>query len=257
MAIETATETVGVAVRAPGGVEADLALTGRRRHVEALTPALQHLLDQVGLAPGDLHLVVVDIGPGLFTGLRVGVAAAKGLAQSLGIGVLGATSLDILTAGAADAGHRGLVLACVDARRGEVFASVRELDAQGETLAEPLAPALFAPADLAAALGRLGGVPVHAVGDGAQRYGDDLASVSGVEVVSPALAFPPPRSLLRLALARLGPGRFASRPRVGRSSLYARCGRDEQLRPGAGLRRGRHDADREAQATRPAQAPAH
>ena len=67
-------------------MQAEFALAGRRRHVETLTPALEHLLAQVGLAPGALGVVAVDIGPGLFTGLRVGVAAAKGLAQSLGIG---------------------------------------------------------------------------------------------------------------------------------------------------------------------------
>jgi tRNA threonylcarbamoyladenosine biosynthesis protein TsaB len=206
VAIETATETVGVAVRTPTGVEAEFALTGRRRHVETLTPALEHLLDRVELAPHDLGLVAVDIGPGLFTGLRVGVAAAKGLAQALGIGVLRATSLDILTAGAAEVGHQGLVLACVDARRGEVFAGVRELDAGGELVAEPLPPALWAPGELAAALDGLGGLPLHAVGDGAQRYGAVLAAVPGVRVVAPALSFPPPTTLLHLALARLERG---------------------------------------------------
>jgi tRNA threonylcarbamoyladenosine biosynthesis protein TsaB len=206
VAIETATETVGVAVRTPDGVEAEFALTGRRRHVETLTPALDHLLAQVGLVPGDLGVVAVDVGPGLFTGLRVGVAAAKGLAQALGIGVVGATSLDVLTAAAADAAHRGLVLTCVDARRGEVFAALHELDADGETVAEPLAPALWAPDGLAAALGHFGGAPVHAVGDGAQRYGEVLALVPGVEVVTPALSYPPPSTLLRLALARLERG---------------------------------------------------
>jgi tRNA threonylcarbamoyladenosine biosynthesis protein TsaB len=206
VAIETATETVGVAVRAPGGVVAEFALTGLRRHVETLTPALEHLLAQVGLAAGDLELVVVDIGPGLFTGLRVGVAAAKGLAQALGIGVLCATSLDVLSAAAAESGHRGLVLACVDARRGEVFASLRHLDEHGATVAEPIAPTLFAPPDLAATIERLGGAPVRAVGDGAQRYGDVLESVPGVDVVAPALSFPPPSTLLRVGLARLERG---------------------------------------------------
>jgi tRNA threonylcarbamoyladenosine biosynthesis protein TsaB len=206
VAIETATETVGVAVRTPAGVEAEFALTGRRRHVETLTPALEHLLDQVGLVPGDLDLVAVDVGPGLFTGLRVGVAAAKGLAQALGIGVVCATSLDILTAAAGAAGHRGLVLACVDARRGEVFASVRELVDDAETAAQPVAPALWAPDDLAAALSRLDGPPVYAVGDGAQRYGEVLAQAPGVHLVTPALAFPPPSTLLGLARARLERG---------------------------------------------------
>jgi tRNA threonylcarbamoyladenosine biosynthesis protein TsaB len=206
VAIETATETVGVAVRTPGGVEAEFVLTGRRRHVETLTPALEHLLDQVGLVPGDLGVVAVDIGPGLFTGLRVGVAAAKGLSQALGIGVLCATSLDVLTAAAAEAAQCGLVLACVDARRGEVFAAVRELDQGGASVEERLAPALWAPGDLAAALGRLDGAPVYAVGDGAQRYGEVLARVPGVQIVTPALSFPPPSTLLRLALARLERG---------------------------------------------------
>ncbi len=206
VAIETATETVGVAVRTADGVEAEFALTGRRRHVETLTPALEHLLGQVGLVPGDLGVVAVDIGPGLFTGLRVGVAAAKGLAQALGIGVVCATSLDVLTAAAAEARQGGFVLACVDARRGEVFAAVRELDRRGETVAEPLAPALWAPGELTTALGRLAKAPVSAVGDGAQRYREVLSTAPGVHVVTPALSFPPPSTLLRLALARLERG---------------------------------------------------
>jgi len=210
VAIETATETVGVAVRSPAGLESEFALTGRRRHVETLTPALEHLLGQVGLAPSDLGVVAVDIGPGLFTGLRVGVAAAKGLAQSLGIGVVCATSLDILTAAAVAAGHDGPVLACVDARRGEVFASVREAgrDVASRLSAprEHLGAALFAPEALVAALRRLGGTGVVAVGDGAVRYADTLAAVPGVDVLTSALTFPPPRTLLDLAAARLGAG---------------------------------------------------
>jgi tRNA threonylcarbamoyladenosine biosynthesis protein TsaB len=99
VAIETATETIGVAARAESGAHATFSLSGRRRHVETLVPALGDLLAQLELAPTDLNLVAVDLGPGLFTGLRVGVAAAKGLAQALGIGVMGLSSLDILTRG--------------------------------------------------------------------------------------------------------------------------------------------------------------
>jgi tRNA threonylcarbamoyladenosine biosynthesis protein TsaB len=202
VAIETATETVGVAVCTPAGVQAELTLTGRRRHVETLTPALAHLLDQVDLVPADLGLVAVDIGPGLFTGLRVGVAAAKGLAQALGIGVMPATSLDITTAGAAAAGLRGLVLACVDARRGEVFAAAHEVGPPGTAPIERLAPGLFAPGELAAALGAFAGAPVHAVGDGALRYAETLAAVPGVDAAIPGLGFPPPGALLERARAK-------------------------------------------------------
>jgi tRNA threonylcarbamoyladenosine biosynthesis protein TsaB len=212
VAIETATETVGVAVQTPTGVWAEFALTGRRRHVETLTPALEHVLAQVGLTPADVGAVAVDVGPGLFTGLRVGVATAKALAQSLGIGVLAATSLDILTAGAGRAGHRGLVLACVDARRAEVFAAVRELDADGAVVAEPVGPALFAPADLVVALDELGGAPVLAAGDGALRYRALLEVLPAVEVGAPALSFPPPVALLDLALRRLDAGESPVEP---------------------------------------------
>ncbi len=206
VAIETATETVGVAVRTAAGVQAELTLTGRRRHVETLTPGLEHLLAQLDLVPADLEVVAVDIGPGLFTGLRVGVAAAKGLAQSLGIGIVTATSLDILAAGAAAAGLRGLVLSCVDARRGEVFAAVHEVGEPGSAPADRLGAGLFAPADLAAVLARFDGAPVHAVGDGARRYADVLQAVPGVDPGAPGLAFPPPAALLDVARARLESG---------------------------------------------------
>jgi tRNA threonylcarbamoyladenosine biosynthesis protein TsaB len=209
VAIETATETVGVAVRTATGVQAELTLTGRRRHVETLTPALEHLLAQLHLVPGDLGVVAVDIGPGLFTGLRVGLASAKGLAQSLGLGVMGATSLDILTAGAAAAGLRGLVLACVDARRGEVFASVHEVVSAGPFSAPDsvrLGVGLFAPEELAATLREFAGQPVHAVGDGAMRYADVLQKIPGVDPGAPGLAFPPPAALLELVTARMKAG---------------------------------------------------
>jgi tRNA threonylcarbamoyladenosine biosynthesis protein TsaB len=207
LAIETATETVGVAVRTAAGVEAELALTGRRRHVETLSPAVDHLLGQVGLAPDDLEVVAVDIGPGLFTGLRVGVAAAKGLAQALGIGVVGVTSLDVLTAAATAAAARsGLVLAAVDARRGELFAVLRHVEVGPEGSAhDVLGPCLVTPSDLADELARLHGRAVLAVGDGALRYRDVLEAAAGT-VVADAPAFPPPATLLRLALRRLHSG---------------------------------------------------
>jgi len=154
VAIETATETIGVAVRSDNGTRAAFTLEGRRRHVEILVPAMEHLVAQVGLAVTDLHLVAVDLGPGLFTGLRVGVAAAKGLARSLGIGVVGLSSLEILARAAAGSGHGGHVLAAVDARRGEVFATVRDGRAGDTGAGELLGPGLFTPAALADGLRR-------------------------------------------------------------------------------------------------------
>ncbi|HEY1832512.1 MAG TPA: tRNA (adenosine(37)-N6)-threonylcarbamoyltransferase complex dimerization subunit type 1 TsaB [Acidimicrobiales bacterium] len=202
--IETATETVGVAVRTTDGLAAELALTGKRRHVESLTPALEHLLAQVGLEPRQIEVIAVDLGPGLFTGLRVGVAAAKGLAQALGVGVIGLTSLEVLAHGAAASGLRGQVAAVVDARRGEVFAALATVAPSGQV--GPLSePQLLSPDDLGATLAALG-APVVAVGDGAARYADVLASVPALTVAGPALTWPPPATLVQLALDRMAAG---------------------------------------------------
>ena len=228
VAIETATETVGVAVRTPAGVEAAFALTGRRRHVESLTPALEHLLTQVDLVPGDLGVVAVDVGPGLFTGLRVGVAAAKALAQSLGVGVLTATSLDILTAAAAEVGHSGLILACVDARRGEVFASVRELDPHG-----PGPRRTHRPWPLHA--GRPGGRAPRSRWcrrPRPRRWGTALRRGARRRPRRRGRAGPGVPAARRAAPARnWGPscGKIARRARVGRSPVHAGGGRTEQL----------------------------
>ena len=214
VAIETATETVGVAVRAESGAEAAFTLRGRRRHVETLAPAMGHLFDQVGLVPADLHVVAVDLGPGLFTGLRVGVAAAKGLAQAVGIGVLGLSSLDILTRAAAEGGHTGLVMAAVDARRGEVFASVRELRAGGAPAEDVIGAGLFSPEELAVAVSQLGGVRIVGVGDGAQRYAGVLGAVPGVSCVMDALDSPPPSTLLAMAADLYDAGRPPVAPQL-------------------------------------------
>ena len=154
VAIETATETVGVAVRTAAGVEAELTLTGRRRHVETLTPALEHLLAQVGLVPADLGVVAVDIGPGLFTGLRVGRGRGQGSGPV-----------------ARHRGGRGDQPRHPDGgrRRGRAAAAwcwpastpagarcsppCTRSDAAGPCPAVRLAAGLFAPEDLAAALG--------------------------------------------------------------------------------------------------------
>jgi tRNA threonylcarbamoyladenosine biosynthesis protein TsaB len=194
--IETATETIGVAARTDGGARAAFTLSGKRRHVETLVPALEDVLLQLELEVGDLDLIAVDLGPGLFTGLRVGVAAAKGLAQALGIGIVGLSSLDILTRAAIGQGHRGYVLAAVDARRGEVFASVRELRHDRPEAEDVIASGLFAPKELAEALLELGGVPIVGVGDGVQRYADILGSVPGVACLLDSLGFPPPLTLV-------------------------------------------------------------
>jgi tRNA threonylcarbamoyladenosine biosynthesis protein TsaB len=128
IAIETATPACAVGVRTANGVEVTRVVNDGRRHTEALAGALGSLLDEVGLGPRDISKVIVDRGPGLFTGLRVGIATAIGFTQALGIELVGVTSLEMLAGGAFDSGVRGALVACVDGRRGEVFTQTFALD---------------------------------------------------------------------------------------------------------------------------------
>ncbi len=189
-------------------------LSGKRRHVETLVPALHDVLLQLELEVRDVDLVAVDLGPGLFTGLRVGVAAAKALAQALGIGIIGLSSLDILTRAAHQQGHSGYLLAAVDARRGEVFASVRVLRDDPPEAQDVIAPGLFAPKELAEALLELGGDPIVGVGDGVQRYAETLGHVPGVACLMDAPGFPPPLTLADRAAELVEDGAPALDPQL-------------------------------------------
>ena len=128
LAIETATPACAVGVRTADGVEVTRVVDDGRRHTEALTGAMKVLIEGVGLTPRDVNRVVVDRGPGLFTGLRVGIATAIAFSQGLGCELVGVTSLEMLAGGAFDAGVRGTLVACVDGRRGEIFAQTFYLE---------------------------------------------------------------------------------------------------------------------------------
>ncbi len=209
LGIETATELVGVGLADDSGPRAELWATGRRRHAETLAPALAHVLEAAGWTMSDVDVLAVDVGPGLFTGLRVGVATAQGLGLALGLRIIGISSLEVLAHAGRQGGWPGAVVSVVDARRGEVFASAVRGD--GRLV---LGPAVFAPASLGAALEALDAGPLLAVGDGALRYGGLLRGVGGLVVGGRSLAGPPPGSLVSLALGRLAEGQEALTPEL-------------------------------------------
>jgi tRNA threonylcarbamoyl adenosine modification protein YeaZ len=122
LAVDTATPavTAGV-VRLDGGAPRTLAsrvTVNARAHAEVLTPHIMECLGEAGLAPTDLDAVVVGIGPGPFTGLRVGMATGAAFGDALGRPVYGVCSLDAIAADTAD--DRDL-LVVTDARRREVY----------------------------------------------------------------------------------------------------------------------------------------
>jgi tRNA threonylcarbamoyladenosine biosynthesis protein TsaB len=205
LGIESATDVVGAAISDGEGSGAALCVTGRRRHAENLAPAISRVLEIAGIGLDRLEAVAVDLGPGLFTGLRVGVATAKGLAQGLGIGVFGATSLEILAWAAFEAGWPGTVVPVVDGRRSEVFAAHYARGAGPGELVALSAPCRCRPervlADVAPGTER----PVLACGDGALRY-RDLLETERVSVAGLALAALDPVALVSLSAARLEGG---------------------------------------------------
>jgi tRNA threonylcarbamoyladenosine biosynthesis protein TsaB len=101
-------------------------LLGRPEHSAELLPVLAVLLDEAGVGWRDVRALAVGVGPGTFTGLRIGVATARGLAHALGIGVSPVPSLGALAAGLAEAGAADdrPLLPLIDARRRQVFASL-------------------------------------------------------------------------------------------------------------------------------------
>jgi tRNA threonylcarbamoyladenosine biosynthesis protein TsaB len=140
----------------------------RPGHATQLLALAAELLAEAGLRFADVERIAVGLGPGTFTGLRIGVATARALAQGGGADLVGVSTLRALALAAEPAAPAGSgVLAVIDARRGEAFA------AGWRDGAEVLEPAALAPAALAERVRREGGAWL-AVGDGAIRFRTDL-----------------------------------------------------------------------------------
>ncbi len=185
LGIETSSPVTSVALWRDGAPVAGETSPGRRDHVEFLVPAIRRLVGDDGL--GILDAIAVGIGPGLFTSMRVGIATAKSLAVTLEVPVVGVCSLDALARGVR--GEPDWVCACVDARRGEVFAALYEGGSRVE------GPAAQDPGALAATLrarSRQGTI----VGDGPAAHPaafDGFALQDGVPAADGVIALALPR----------------------------------------------------------------
>ena len=177
LGIDTATAASAAAVlradgqsfESPPGVER---LSQRPAHASELLPAVAACLQEAGLGFEDLDGVAVGVGPGSFTGLRIGIATARGLAHAHGLGMHPVSSLAALAAGVEDRP----VLALIDARRGELFAGIYEA---GAALREPWVDTPEAVAEAA----RSAGIGALAVGDGSLRF-RELLEAAGIEVAA-------------------------------------------------------------------------
>ena len=118
LAIETATPASSIALGDGRATVASAKRVDRQGHGGFIVTAIDFCFDQAGWNPADLDAITVDVGPGLYTGIRVGLSTAQGMAAALGVPVIPVTSLDAVALQAAT-GHRH-VYAVVDVRRGEL-----------------------------------------------------------------------------------------------------------------------------------------
>lgn len=130
LALDTATDACGVALWIDGRAIAREAVVARG-HAERLLPMVESVLAEGGLVLGDLEGIACGRGPGSFTGLRIAVSAAQGLAHGAGLPVVGISDLAALARGAWRAHGWTRVIAALDARMGEIYAGAFEIGADG------------------------------------------------------------------------------------------------------------------------------
>jgi tRNA threonylcarbamoyl adenosine modification protein YeaZ len=182
LAIDTSTTAITVGLHDGDVVVAERTTLDARAHAEHLAPGIRGALASVDAAPEDVTDVVVGIGPGPFTGLRVGIVTGRTFAFALGIPVRGLTSLDAIAHETWLAGRRGDLLVATDARRKEVYAAAYALgDAGASRTTDPVvARAADLPAELRA---------LPAAGRGPLLYGEALPhGIEPLDVSGGALA---------------------------------------------------------------------
>ena len=132
LALETATDVCSVAVLRDGAVTAQASLHRPRVHAEQLVPLVDNLLERAAVNRADLDAIAVSMGPGSYTGLRIGVSTAKGLAMALDAALIGVPTLEALAASVQPAAATGdVACALLDARRDEVYAAAYEITDDG------------------------------------------------------------------------------------------------------------------------------
>ena len=196
LGIETSTARSSVALVDTDRVVASASLGVARRHGEFLAPAIAFCLDQASIEVDRIHGVVVGIGPGLFTGLRVGIATAQSFAAARHLPVVGLSGLDVLAFRARYT--RRAICAVVDARRGELFwAFYRPAPGGVQRETDPVVGRID---QLTAEIQAHGG-DVLVLGDGTLTERQQLLD-TGAEVAGPELAWPDAADLAELAVPR-------------------------------------------------------
>ncbi len=177
LGIETATSVCGASVVANGSVVSEEWLDERFIHAEKLLPMVDTVMRRAGCALADLAGVAVSIGPGSFTGLRIGLSVAKGLVYGQGLPLVAVPTLEALASRAAGAGEaREFVLPLLDSRREELYCQL--FRNAGGALEAVWTERSRLVADLIADIGDR---PVTVTGDGSAKLADFLAATVRVQ----------------------------------------------------------------------------
>lgn len=208
LALETATPVCAVALLRDDHVEIDLLLDRPRAHAENLVPMVRDALRYAGAELADLDAIAVSMGPGSYTGLRIGVSTAKGLALAGGTRLVGVPTLEALAAGAGAHAPDELLLATLPSRRHEVFAAAYRARA-GRVLPAVEAAALSVD-DVVAWLKDAHFERLRLLGPGAERVAPVLEKHELPFVhVAPDVVAPSASRVARLGARRLHEGHVA------------------------------------------------
>jgi tRNA threonylcarbamoyladenosine biosynthesis protein TsaB len=201
LAADTSTATNSVAICRDNVTLVESVVEGGRRHSERLIPTIDWLLGEAGLTLSGIDMLAISIGPGSFTGLRIGAATWKGLALANDLPLIGVSTLDAMTRLSAFA-PTGYLAVALDARMKEVFAAVyRFEDGERHRVVEPCA---CSPESLMTRIESLPGFSQSAlglVGDGASLYRDTfLAQWPNATIADPFLGVPRASAVAQEAL---------------------------------------------------------
>ena len=207
LCIETGTDICSVGIARDGEIVSMLESDEGRDHARQVAVFVDELLEEMGLQPDELDAIAVGKGPGSYTGLRIGVSFAKGLAYGLGKPLLAVGSLDALTEVAredyeagildVDGWEEAVLCPMVDARRMEVY--TQRFDSRGNALSEVSAEVIDAESFAAE---RVSERPFVIFGNGAKKCEEVLSGAVWVPVA------PSARGLVRLAEEAFTAGRF-------------------------------------------------
>ena len=193
LGVDTATASASVAAGEPPAARSTSLLEGPRTHAAGIVELIDRTLRAAGLAAGDLAGIVVSDGPGSFTGLRIGWAAAKGIAQERELVLVAVPALAAAAASAAAVLGSVPIAACFDALRGQVFGAVYVV--RSDRLEVLVSPGVWTPEELVAATRER---PRAAVGDGAVRYAAAFEQWTGTRPLDVRALRPTAASLLAL-----------------------------------------------------------